>query len=302
MLLDERYQHPNGQVPAYEWNFSDVNPPVHAWATLHVYDLEKRQATEQGDIAFLQEVFHKLSLELHLVGQPQGSRRQRRLRGRLPGPRQHRRVRPQRTAAHRRPARAVRRHGLDGVLSPDHADHRPRTVAPRPVLRGRWPQVLRALPVDRRRHGRSATDANELWDDEDGFFYDVLRAPDGSATRLKVRSLVGLLPLAACVVIEPDNVARLPWLMERARCLSEHRPDLVASIPSPASPGSGRPAPPRRRRRDKLRRILGRMLDEEEFLGAHGIRSLSRHHLEHPFVVARRRQGVPRRLPSRPSR
>jgi hypothetical protein len=127
--------------------------------------------------------------------------------------------------------------------------------------------------------------ADGLWDEADGFFYDVLRLPDGRATRLKVRSLVGLLPLAACTVVLPDQVQRLPEFMERVYWLNEHRPQLVGNIPSLREPG------PNNRRllavldESKLRRVLARMLDEAEFLSPYGIRSISQIHREDPYVL-----------------
>jgi hypothetical protein len=124
-----------------------------------------------------------------------------------------------------------------------------------------------------------------LWDDDDGFFYDVLRLPDGQSTHLKVRSLVGLLPLAACTVVTPEQVRRLPLFMERVDWLNEHRPALVGSIPSLSDPG------PNDRRllatldEAKLRRVLSKMLNEDEFLSPYGIRSISQIHRDHPYVL-----------------
>ncbi len=122
LMLRGLYSHPNGQIPAYEWNFGDVNPPVHAWATLFLYNLER--ALRRGRLSVPGGIVSGVAAELHLVGQPQGPRRAQRLRGRLPGARQHRRLRPQRPAAHRRLPGAGRRHGLDGVLLPEHAGDR----------------------------------------------------------------------------------------------------------------------------------------------------------------------------------
>ena len=119
LMLEGVYLHPSGQMPAYEWNFSDVNPPVHAFATLFLHRTEQALRGEM-DLDFLRATFNKLLLELHLVGEPQGPLRQERLRGRLSRPRQHRRLRPQRTAAHRRAPGAGGRHGVDGALQPEH--------------------------------------------------------------------------------------------------------------------------------------------------------------------------------------
>ena len=115
--------HPNGQIPAYEWAFGDVNPPVHAWAAWRVYKIDRR-VTGVADRAVPRARLPEAAAELHVVGQPQGRRGQQRLRGRLPGPRQHRRVRPLGPAARRRPPRAVRRHVVDGHVLPEHAGHR----------------------------------------------------------------------------------------------------------------------------------------------------------------------------------
>jgi hypothetical protein len=127
---------------------------------------------------------------------------------------------------------------------------------------------------------------DEMWDEEDGFFYDLLRLPDGQAMRLKVRSLVGLLPLCASTVFEADAVTRYPKLMELIAQFRKRHPELVSHV-APTDAGfdgyKGRKLLSILNKR-KLERVLGYMLDESEFLGPHGIRSLSRHHLEHPFV------------------
>ena len=138
-------------MPAYEWNFSDVNPPVHAFATLFLHRTEQALRGEDGP-GVPQGGVQQAAAELHLVGEPQGPLRQERLRGRLPRPRQHRRLRPQRPAAHRRPPGAGGRHGLDGPLQPEHAGTRGGARRPRPHLRGHGREVRRALLLYRRGH------------------------------------------------------------------------------------------------------------------------------------------------------
>ena len=113
LMLREWYMHPNGQIPAYEWAFGDVNPPVHAWAAWRVYKIDKKR-NGKGDREFLRACLPQTAAEFHLVGEPQGRRRHEHLSGRISGPGQHRRLRSQRAAAHRRLHRAVRRHQLDG--------------------------------------------------------------------------------------------------------------------------------------------------------------------------------------------
>ena len=125
---------------------------------------------------------------------------------------------------------------------------------------------------------------DEMWDEEDGFFYDVLRLPDGTGTRIKVRSLVGLLPLCATTVIEAEMLERFPQIAGKVRAFLERNQDLLANIADPLVPGAHGRRLLSLVNEDKLRRILARMLDEERFLGPHGIRSISRWHLEHPYA------------------
>ena len=147
LMLRSMYSHPNGQIPAYEWNFSDVNPPVHAWATLFLYKAERGLGRE--DIKFLERSFQGLHAQLQLVGEPQGPGGAQRLRRRIPRPRQHRRLRPERAAADRRVARAGRRHGVDGVLLPEHDRDRADPRRPRSDLRGGGVHVPPPFHVDR---------------------------------------------------------------------------------------------------------------------------------------------------------
>ena len=144
--------HPNGQIPAYEWNFSDVNPPVHAWAAWRVYKIDKRIRGE-GDTPVSRARLPEAPAELQLVGEPEGRGGQQRLPGRVPRSRQHRGLRPLGALADRRPPRAVRRHRVDGIVLSEHARDGARAGPRQPGLRGHGQQVLRALHVHRRRHG-----------------------------------------------------------------------------------------------------------------------------------------------------
>ena len=152
LLLRHEYLHPNGQLPAYEWSFDDVNPPVHAWAAYFIYNLE-RIRDGQGRPPFPALCVREAAAQFHLVAQSQGSRRQQRLPGRLPGARQHRHLRSQPAAAHRRQPGAGRRHRLDGLLLPDDAGDRPRAGARRAPLRGNGGEVPGARAAHRRRAG-----------------------------------------------------------------------------------------------------------------------------------------------------
>ena len=211
LMLSERYLHPSGQLPAYEWNFGDVNPPVHAWSTIFTYRLDALKRG-QGDLDWLERIFHKLLLNFTWWVNRKDRQRQQRVRRRLSRPRQHRRVRSQCAAADRRLSRAGGRHGVDGALLPEHDRNRRRARAAPAGLRRHVPQVHRALPVDRA-GALACRRTPGMWDEEDGFFYDVLRLPDGRSERLKVRSMVGLLPFCAVTVFEGRFLKRHPELI-----------------------------------------------------------------------------------------
>ena len=240
LMLSPAYLHPSGQIPAYEWNFGDVNPPVHAFATLFMHRLDAALRGDGHDLDFL-EVVSQAAAELHVVGQPQGPAGQQRVRGRLPRPRQHRRVRPQRAAAHRRPPGAGRRHGVDGVVQPEHARAGARPRRARPDLRGLRVQVRRALLLDRRRPStRSATTPTRCGTKRTASSTTCCACPTAPAQRLKVRSLVGLLPLCATTVIEQATCSTVP-------AAASARPTAPRAQPGPARQHR-RPARARRRR------------------------------------------------------
>lgn len=284
LMLDERYLHPNGQIPAYEWNFSDVNPPVHAWAVMRLYEAEQ-ETRGTGDIRFLEEAFHKLALNytwwvnrkdpdgnnvfgggflgLDNIGVFDRS-------APLPG------------GGHLAQADGtawMAFYALEMLeIALELARHDPsyQSMASKFLEQYLWIASAMDDPDD---------PEGSLWDDQDGFFYDVLATPDGHTARLKVRSLVGLLPLAACVVLRPEDVNQLPDFMARVQWLREHRPQLAARFPALAEPGIGNRRLLSVLDESKLRRLLARMLDETEFLGDHGIRSVSAFHRDNPFVV-----------------
>ena len=297
LMLDERYLHPNGQMPAYEWNFSDVNPPVHAWALMRVYTIE-RALRGEGDIAFLKDAFHKLLLNFTWWINRKDPDGKDLFGGGFLGLDNigvFDRSAPLPTGGHIEQSDGTAWMAFYSLtmlqIALELALHDPtyQSMASKFFEHFLW--IYNAMdPLGER--------GDSLWDEEDGFFYDVLRLPDGQATRLKVRSLVGLLPLAACTVLLPDQIQRLPEFMERVYWLNEHRPKLVGSIPTLSDPG------PNNRRllavldESKLRRTLATMLDESEFLSPYGIRSISQIHREHPYVLRCGRRRIPRRLPA----
>jgi hypothetical protein len=283
LMLQEFFLHPTGQIPAYEWNFSDVNPPVHAWATIFLYRTEQALRGE-GDLEFLKRSFAKLMLNFSWWVNRKDRFGKNLFEGGFLG--------------------------LDNIGVFDRSAALPTGGHLEQADGTAWVslfcQNMLEISVELAAHDSYFEDmaikfadhflfiANAMnhvgpdgmWDEEDGFYYDVLRLPDGSATRLKVRSMVGLLPLCATTVIEPWQRERVPRLV---RVLSERlrrRPELLNSIhpTGPAHLGYGARGIAALVNPERLRRILSRMLDEKEFLSPYGVRALSRYHAEHPYI------------------
>jgi hypothetical protein len=284
LVLRNDYLHPNGQLPAYEWNFSDVNPPVHAWATMQLYLHDKERHDGCGDTEFLKYAFSKLLVNFTWWVN-----------------------RKDRTGANVFEGGFL---GLDNIGVFDRSSPLPTGGYLDQADGTAWmvffsQQMLR-IAVELALHeplyeefvekffqhtlfiagalDRVGEHQDEAWDEQDGFFYDVLRLPDGSATRLKVRSIVGLLPLAAVAVFEDDILAKLPKFRARTRLFLERHPELAANTHLPQQPGLANRRMLAILNERKMRRVLARMLDEAEFFGPHGIRALSRFHLEHPYI------------------
>jgi len=284
LMLRNDYLHPNGQIPAYEWNFGDVNPPVHAFATMQIYLLDKERNDGKGDVDFLKYAFSKLLVNFTWwVNRKDRSGNNVFEGGFL---------------------------GLDNIGVFDRSSPLPTGGHLEQADGTAWmvfysQQMLR-IAVELALHDplyeefvckffqhtmwiagamdRVGEHHDEMWDETDGFFYDVLRLPDGNAMRLKVRSMVGLLPLAAVAIFEEDILERLPTFRAFAKTFLTRHPELAANVHMPATPGVAGRRLISIVNQEKLRRILQRMLDEEEFLSPYGIRALSRHHRDHPFV------------------
>jgi hypothetical protein len=283
LLLHRSYLHPTGQIPAYEWNFSDVNPPVHAWATIFVYRTE--QAFHgKGDLDFLHRSFRKLMLNFTWWVNRKDRFGKNVFEGGFLG--------------------------LDNIGVFDRSAPLPAggylEQADGTAWMALYCQNMMEMSVELAATDPTCDDMGAkfvdhflwiaramnhmgpsgMWDEEDGFYYDVLRYPDGSAIRLKVRSLVGLLPICATTVVEPWERELMPHTMATTAARLKQSPELLQSI-HPTGPGNfgvGDRGIIALVNQDRLRRILSRMLDENEFLSPYGLRALSRCHADHPYV------------------
>ena len=285
LMTNQVYLHPNGQIPAYEWNFSDVNPPVHCKAVWQVFLID-RDSKGQPDHAFLESQFHKLLMNFTWwVNRKDEAGRNVFAGGFL---------------------------GLDNIGVFDRSSPLPTggtieqadgtswmamfcldmlTIAVELALEN---QVYEELACKFFEHfvyiaaamDRIGDNEDELWDEDDGFFYDVLRLPRGGALRLKLRSMVGLIPLFACTILERNALDRLPLFARRIAHFVDEYASLMTGISNPTRAGAGGRYLLSPVNEHKLRRILERMLDESEFLSDYGIRALSRRHKDEPYVFS----------------
>ena len=284
LLTREWYMHPNGQLPAYEWAFSDVNPPVHAWATWRVYKIERR-VTGQTDRDFLERVFHKLLLNFTWWVNRKDRDGHNVFQGGFLG--------------------------LDNIGVFDRSAELPGgghlAQADGTAWMGFYSlqmmQMALELAIENDVYEDLATKFFEhflyiagalnnlggsgiaLWDEEDSFFYDVLHLPDDSTIQLKVRSLVGLMPLLAVETLEPDLLARMPSFARRMSWFLHNRPELATLCASWEEPGMGERRLLALVHGHRMKLLIARMLDESEFLSPHGVRALSRYHLDHPYML-----------------
>jgi hypothetical protein len=284
LMLREWYMHPNGQIPAYEWAFGDVNPPVHAWAAWRVYRIEEKRRGK-GDRNFLERVFHKLLLNFTWWVNRKDTEGNNIFEGGFLG--------------------------LDNIGVFDRNTQLPDGSFIEQSDGTSWMAMytlnLLAIALELAREDQAYEDVAskfwehfiyiahamnnigrdnvELWDEEDGFYYDVLHTPDGKHTPMRVHSMVGLIPLFAIETLESEMLDHLPGFRRRMEWFIQNRPDLTGNVASMEMPGK------KERRllsivnQNRLRRVLKLMLDENEFLSPHGIRALSRFHLEHPYTI-----------------
>ena len=286
LMLRNLYAHPNGQIPAYEWNFSDVNPPVHAWATLFLYNIEKELG--RADLRFLERSFQGLMLNFNWWVNRKDPEGKNVFAGGFLG--------LDNIGVFDRSAQLPTGGHLDqadgtawmafycqnmlemALILTDYDSAMYEDIAFRFLEHFLW--ITYAMD-------RIGENHDEMWDSQDGFFYDLLHLPNGDAMRLKVRSMVGLLPLCASTVVEGSaNIVQHPRLRGLIELFKKRHPELLKHV----APADGNFIGYAQRRllsvcnKEKLERILKYMLDEDEFFGPYGIRSLSKYHLDHPFI------------------
>jgi len=284
LLLREWYMHPNGQLPAYEWAFGDVNPPVHAWAAWRVYKIDRR-IRGVGDRGFLEKVFHKLLLNFTWWVNRKDPEGHNIFQGGFLGLDNigvFDRSAPLPTGGHLEQSDGTSWMGmyclnmLAIALELAKEDLAYEDVASK--FFEHFVHIAHAM-------NDIGTNGRSLWNDEDGFYYDVLHLPSGEDYFMKIRSMVGLIPLFAVETLEPEVVERLPGFKRRMQWFMDNHVDVPEHIEMTQRSPRGVRRLLSLANRKQLKRILKRMLDEGEFLSAHGIRALSRYHLDHPYEV-----------------
>ncbi|MCI0360731.1 MAG: glucosidase [Planctomycetaceae bacterium] len=291
LLTREWYMHPNGQLPAYEWAFGDVNPPVHAWATWRVFQIDRKQRClanpgDPGDLAFLERVFHKLMLNFTWWVNRKDAQGRNIFQGGFLG--------------------------LDNIGVFDRSAPLPTGGFINQADGTSWMAMyclnLMRIALELALHNPVYEDIATkffehflniaqamtniggdgqgigLWDEEDEFFYDTLQLPDGQMVKLKVRSMVGLIPLFAVETLEPEMLRRLPGFNRRLKWFLKYRPDLASLVSHWTEPGLGERRLLSLLRGHRMKRLLKRMLDETEFLSDYGVRAVSKHHADRPYT------------------
>lgn len=285
LMTREWYMHPGGQLPAYEWAFGDVNPPVHAWATWRVFEIERQATDGRGDIVFLERIFHKLLINFTWWVNRKDIDGHNIFQGGFLG--------------------------LDNIGVFDRSDELPTGGHIEQADGTSWMAMyslnMMRIALELARTNRVYEDmatkffehflyiasamsdmggeAVSLWDETDEFFYDTLHCPEGSLVPMRVRSMVGLIPLFAVEVLEPELLDELPEFKRRLQWFLKHRPDLAALVSHWDEPGRGKRRLLSLLRAHRMKRVLSRLLDPGEFLSDYGVRALSRAHLDQPYSL-----------------
>jgi hypothetical protein len=284
LMLREWYMHPNGQLPAYEWAFGDVNPPVHAWAAWRVYKIEKKRRGV-GDTVFLKRVFQKLLLNFTWWVNRKDAEGMNIFQGGFLGLDNigvFDRSAPLPTGGHIAQSDGTSWMAMYALNLWAIAMELAKEERCYEDLASKfWEHFIYIAHAMNNR----GDDEIRLWDEQDGFFYDVLHLPEGKPYPLKVRSMVGLIPLFAVETLEPDLLERLPDFKRRMEWFIGNRPDLTGNVACMRTPGNAERRLLSIVDERKLRSVLRFMLDENEFLSPYGIRAISRFHKDHPYVL-----------------
>jgi hypothetical protein len=284
LLTREWYMHPNGQIPAYEWAFGDVNPPVHAWATWRVFQMDRKQKGGKGDLAFLERVFHKLMLNFTWWVNRKDAEGRNVFQGGFLG--------LDNIGVFDRSAQLPTGGHIDQADGTSWMAMYALNLMRIALELAQENPVYEDIATKFFEHFLHIAEAMNnfgeagigLWDEEDEFFYDVLHLPDGRMTPLKVRSMVGLIPLFAVETLEPELLERVPEFKRRLEWFLKYRPDLASLVSHWDHEGRGHRRLLSLLRGHRMKRLLSRMLDETEFLSDYGIRAISKFHDQHPYV------------------
>jgi hypothetical protein len=284
LLTREWYMHPNGQLPAYEWAFGDVNPPVHAWAAWRVFQIDRKQRGDAGDLPFLERVFHKLMLNFTWWVNRKDAQGRNIFQGGFLG--------------------------MDNIGVFDRSAPLPTGGYINQSDGTSWMAMyclnLMRIALELARHNPVYEDIAtkffehflqiaeamnnacgiDLWDDEDQFYYDVLNLPNNTLIPLKLRSMVGLIPLFAVETLDPDLLEEVPEFKGRLEWYLNYRPDLARLVSRWQEPGHGERRLLSLLRGHRMKCLLKRMLDETEFLSDYGVRAVSRRHKDQPYCFA----------------
>ena len=286
LLTHDWYMHPNGQLPAYEWSFSDTNPPVHAWAAYRVYEIDKANKGGKGDIAFLETVFHKLLLNFTWWVNRKDEEGNNIFEGGFLGmdniglfdrsntqlPNGARLEQADGTSWMATYCLNLMRIALElSMFNPVYQDMANKFFE-------HFLHIAAAM-------ANMGSEGGGLWDNDDEFFYDTIRMPGDSSIRMKVRSMVGLIPLFAVEVIDDKILQSLPEFAKRLNYMLENRPDLAALVSRWHEKGADEKHLLSLLRGHRVKRLLYRMLDETEFLSDYGIRSVSKYYDQHPYQL-----------------
>jgi len=284
LMLREWYMHPNGQLAAYEWAFGDVNPPVHAWAAWRVYKIEKR-TRGKADRAFLEKIFHKLLLNFTWWVNRKDPDGMNVFQGGFLGLDNigvFDRSAPLPTGGHLEQSDGTSWMGMYCLnmlaIAGELAREDPAYEDVASKFFEHFVYIARAM-------NNLGGEGISLWDEEDGFYYDVLHLPNGQTSFLKVRSLVGLIPLLAVETLEPEIVDMFPGFKRRMQWFLDNTPECPQHLEMTQRSPRGIRRLLSLVNRSQLGRVLRYMLDESEFFSPHGIRSISRYHKQHPYMI-----------------